>query len=104
MLMMGLPHGVLHALLGTGGIILMIASLYLKQSSVVAIIRLAASVCFILSLIRFFIQPGGSYNYPTFQQFVPLSLLIIFSLSLLLFILKQLQTLGVKKDKSVSAK
>ncbi|TKK64718.1 hypothetical protein FC093_21970 [Ilyomonas limi] len=102
-LLLGLSHGVLHSLLGIGGIMLIIASLYLKRSSIVALIRLAASVCFILSLLCFFMQPGGDYNYPTFRQFVPLVVLIIFLLALLLFILKQFQSLRLKKDQSVSA-
>jgi len=102
-LLMGLSHGVLHSLLGIGGIILIIVSGYLKGSFIVALLRLAASVCFIVSLLCFFMQTGGDYNYPTFRQFVPLGVLIIFSLSLLLFILKQLQSLHFKKDQSASA-
>ena len=102
-LLMGLPHAALHSLLGVAGIIALMTSLYVKRSSIVASLQLGGSVCFILSLFRFFIQPGGSYNYPTFHQFVPLIVLIVFSLSLLLFILKQLQLLDLKKDHSVSA-
>ncbi len=102
-LLLGLPHGALHSLLGIGGIILLIASLYPKRLMFVATLRLISSVCFALSLIRFFTQPGGSYNYPTFHQFVPLAVMIVFSFSLLLFILNQLQLLGIRKNQFLSA-
>lgn len=102
-LLAGLIVGALHSILGIAGVIMIIGSLYIKHSVRAALVRLAASVCLILSLIRFFTQPGGSYNYSTFHQFVPLTLFVVLSLSLLLFIFKQVQLLGFKKDRSVSA-
>ncbi len=102
-LLIGLPHGVLHSLLGTAGVVVLILSLYFKKSSVVASLGLVASGCFLLSLIRFFTQRGASYNYATFRQFVPLAILIVFLLCLLLFIFKQLELLKLRKSRSVSA-
>lgn len=102
-LLIGLQSVALHSILGIAGVIIIMISLSMKYSIGAAAVRLVASVCFIASLVRFFMQPGGSYNYPTFHQFVPLTLLLIFSLSLLLFIIKQLQLLNFKKDRSVSA-
>ena len=102
-LLLGLPYGALHSMLGITGILILIASYYPKRLAFVATLRLISSICLILSLIRFFTQPGGSYNYPTFHQLVPLIVLIIFSSSLLFFVLDQLQLLGVRKKQFLSA-
>ncbi len=102
-LLLGLPYGAVHSLLGIGGVVILIGSLYPKQLTLVATLRLISSVCFASSLVRFFTQPGGSYNYPTFHQFVPLAILIVFSLSLLLFVLNQLLLLGIRKNQFLSA-
>lgn len=86
-LLLGLPHGVLHSLLGIIGIILMMSSLFIQRKQQVYSLRIFGAVCFLLSLIRFFTQPGGSYNYPTFHQSVPLIILSVFLVLLMLSII-----------------
>ena len=101
-LFIGLPHGVLHSFLGTAGILFLIASAFFQKVLVVALLRLAASLCFIVSLIRFFTQPGASYNYSTFHQSVPMLVLIVFIIALSLFVYKQLQLLRLIKQQPAS--
>jgi hypothetical protein len=96
LLMLGLSHALLHSILGIGGLILILFSINNKHILLSSVLRLLGAACLLLSLLRFFTQPGASYNYPTFQQFVPLVTLILFLLSLLLFIVNQLQLLGSK--------
>ena len=103
LLLLGLPHGVLHSILGILGILLLLSSAFLKERSVMSILRLAGALCFILSLIRFFTQPGASYNYNTLRESVPLFLLVIFSLLLLLFIIHQLRILILRGKPPLSA-
>ena len=102
-LLMGLPFGALHSLIGITGIVILILSFYPKRTTLVAAFRLISCICFVASLVRFFVQPGGNYNYPTFHQFVPLAILITFSLSLLLFVLNQMQLLGIRMNQFLSA-
>jgi len=103
LLLLGLLHGVLHSILGIAGIGLLLSSISMKEKSTLYIIRLAGALCLILSLIRFFTQPGASYNYNTLRESVPLILLIIFSLLLLLFIMNQLYMLLSKRKPPLSA-
>jgi hypothetical protein len=102
LLLLGLPHGVLHSMLGIAGIGLLLSSIAMKESNRLYIIRLAGALCLILSLVRFFTQPGASYNYNTLRASVPLSLLIIFSLLLLLFMLNQVYMLVSKRKPPIS--
>ncbi len=89
LLMLGLSHGLLHSVLGIGGLLLL-AFLGIKKNSVLIIIlRLLGSASLLLSLVRFFTQPGGSYNYNTFHEVVPLVSLIVFCIVLLSFIFNQ---------------
>ncbi len=102
LLMLGLTHVLLHSILGIAGLILVFLSGGSKQTPVKAYIGLSGAVSMILSLVRFFTQPGGSYNYPTFHQFLPLLMLSLFFVSFLLFVLKQLQSFRMKKNQSLS--
>ena len=102
LLMLGLSHLSLHSILGIGGILMVLSSAYKKNKSFVSIFALLGGACLLLSLIIFFLQPGGNYNYPTFRQFVPLTVLVLFSLSFLFFILKQIRSLVSKSDYPIS--
>ena len=102
LLMLGLTHALLHSVLGIAGLILVFLSGGNKQTPVKAYIGLSGVVCMILSLVRFFTQPEGSYNYPTFHQFLPLLMLSLFFVAFLLFVLKQLQSFKMKKNQSLS--
>ncbi len=93
-LLIGLPHGVLHSILGIVGIILLLASLFLTAPRISYWLRIAGILCFVLSLLRFFTQPGGSYNAPTFHQTVPLAILFLFISVLLLFLIHCLRQLN----------
>ena len=77
-LLIGLPHAVLHSLLGTAGIFLMLASIVMQKKKQLCFFRICGAICFILSLVRFFTQLGADYNYPTFHQSLPLILLSAF--------------------------
>lgn len=101
LLMLGLTHVLLHSVLGIGGLILAFLSGGKKSSPIKAYIGLSGTVCMVLSLLRFFTQPGGGYNYPTFHQFVPLLILAIFFISLSCFVYKHLHSLKIKKNQSV---
>ena len=85
-IMLGLPHGVLHSILGLTGIILVLTGTIKKSS----ILYLAGPLLMVASLMRFFLQPGGSYNYQTFYQPIPLLLLIFFGTVSLTFIVQNL--------------
>ncbi len=100
LLMLGLTHALLHSILGIAGLILVFLSGGSKQTPVKAYIGLSGVVCMILSLVRFFTQPGGSYNYPTFRQLFPLLMMSLFLISLLLFAVRQLQSFRIKKNQS----
>lgn len=103
LLLLGLPHGVLHSILGIAGIVLLLSSIFIKKSSLLYIFRLAGASCFILSMVRFFTQPGASYNYNTLRETVPLIFLMLFSFLLLLFMLDQVRMLLSKRKSSMSA-
>ena len=98
LLMLGLSHGLLHSILGIGGLLLIAFGSLKKNAVSNVVIRLFGSVCLLLSLIRFFTQPGGSYNYNTFREGVPLTLLIAFSIVLMLFIFNQCHLLFHKRE------
>lgn len=102
LLMLGLTHVLLHSVLGIGGLILVFLSGGNKPSPVKAYTGLSGAVCMTLSLVRFFTQPGGGYNNPTFHQFMPLSMLTFFFVSVLLFVIRQLQFFRLKKNQSIS--
>lgn len=98
LLMLGLSHGLLHSILGIGGLLLIAFGSLKKNSASNVVIRLLGSVCLLLSLIRFFTQPGGSYNYNTFREGVPLILLIVFCIVLVVFIFNQCHLLLHKRE------
>jgi len=99
-LMLGLPYGVMHAIIGVVGIVLLVLAIVLPKRSISSIVSLSGALCMIVSLFRFFTQPGGSYNYNTFRESVPLILILLFFLLIALFIIKHLKIL-LKGDHSV---
>jgi hypothetical protein len=82
---MGLSVAAFHSIFGTIGILCLLISHYSKTRSFV--LNLAGITCMIVSLFRFFLQPNGSYNYNTFNQFLPLASLIIFGILSVIFII-----------------
>ncbi len=93
LLMLGLSHGLLHSILGIAGIIFLLMTINRRETTLVSVLNLLGSICFILSLFRFFTQPGASYNYPTFHQSVPLVVMILFLIVLTVFTLYQVKNL-----------
>lgn len=81
-LLLGFVHGVFHSIIGLTGILLLLSSL-VSKSNYKHLLDVIGALCMLVSLIRFFTQPGADYNYNTFRESVPLVLMIAF-LSLLL--------------------
>jgi len=78
-LLLGLPHLVLHSLLGMTGILMLLIAGVVPGTRTSAILNIAGVCCMVASLLRFFSQPGASYNYQTFHLVLPMTLLIIFA-------------------------
>jgi hypothetical protein len=92
-LLFGLMHGGLHSIIGFAGIILLLISTSLSDMKLRILLRIAGLCCMITSLIRFFTQPGGSYNFDTFYQTTPLISLGIFCILSLIFLFANISTL-----------
>lgn len=83
-LLLGLPHFALHSVLGILGIICLLITHYKKSS--VSLLRVLGAFFMVVSLLWFFLQPNGSYNYDTFHSALPLILLVIFGVLIIIFI------------------
>lgn len=100
-LLLALPHGGIHALLGLVGIITLFAAMYHRgnvnkhrSSSLLSI----AGVLFMAgSLVSFFMQKGGEYNYETFYQTGPVISLIIFIVLVSFFLIYNISMLKNSK-------
>src|SRR5690349_18902986 len=99
-ILLGLPYGAIHAIVGVVGIALMVIAMALPKKYIAGIVSLLGALCLFFSLFRFFTQPGGSYNYNTFREAVPFILIILFCVLNTLFIIKHLQIL-LKSDRSL---
>jgi hypothetical protein len=81
-ILLSLPHGSVHAILGVAGIILLTTA-YLKYeqgkiSPVSTVINILGLLLLILSLFLFFFNDKQGYNSGTFYQMVPLVSIGIF--------------------------
>ena len=89
-LLLALYYAGIHALLGLGGIIVLIATRKtrnkIKEPSWPNILNIVGAALLILSLIWFFYWDKDGYNYGTFYQIVPRLSLILFGVIALLFI------------------
>lgn len=98
-LLLGFAHGVFHSIIGVIGIILLLTSL-VSRSNYKHLLDVIGALFMLISLIRFFTQPGADYNYNTFRESVPLILMIVFFsllLSNLLYHLLQFKRLRYHK-------
>ena len=102
LLMLGLSRALMHSVLGIAGLLFVLIASGNKGNIFRAFTGLTGAVFMLLSLIRFFTQPGAAYNYPTFHQFVPLIILIAFLLSFMFFVARHLQFLMQKKNRFTS--
>src|SRR3954452_17026 len=92
-LMLGLPYGVMHAIIGVVGVALLVIGMSLPGKTISSVVNLSGALCLIISLVRFFTQPGASYNYNTFRSLVPLILIVLFAFLITLFIIRHLRIL-----------
>lgn len=93
-LLLALPHGGIHALLGLLGIALLVFS-YVKykranKGFVEPVFNILGVCCMVLSLFFFFYRDKQGYNDGTFEQLVPQITLILFAVLSLLFIIKNI--------------
>ncbi|MEP7374574.1 MAG: hypothetical protein ABI675_14365 [Chitinophagaceae bacterium] len=90
-LLIALPHGSSHALLGLIGVLLLVISYtrYKRAYSpfIGPVLNILGVCCLVLSLAIFFYKDKQGYNDGTFEQLVPQITLTIFGLLSLLFII-----------------
>ena len=83
-ILLALPHGGIHAILATLGIIILIYSnyKYKRQFSflIEPILNITGAILLILSLGLFFNNDLRHYNYGTFFQIIPIITLTLFGL------------------------
>jgi len=91
-ILLGLPHFVLHAILGILGIICLLFTYYNKKTGML-FLRALGAFFMIASLLYFFLQENGSYNYNTFHEMLPLSTLIVFGILIIVFIIINISAL-----------
>lgn len=89
-LLLALPYGGIHALLAVAGIVCL-ALVNIKASwERNSVVRLGGAILgtslLVASLVLFFINDKQGYNSGTFEQFVPLATLGLFTLIAILFV------------------
>lgn len=87
-ILLGLPHLVLHSVFGVLGIALLLIA-YRHHLKRTFFLRVAGAVFMIASLLYFFLQRNGGYNYNTFHEVLPVTTLIIFTVVVIIFIFKK---------------
>ena len=89
-ILLGLPYGAIHAVLGVAGIFILIFNNYkFKRNAdflIERILNITAAIALILSISLFFINDKDQYNYSTFYQTVPMITIGIFGLVAVAFI------------------
>jgi hypothetical protein len=93
-LLLALPHGSIHALLGISGAILLLINHYWIKLSVnkyvFIFINAVGSFLLAMSLYVFFINDKEHYNYGTFSQTVPLITLALFGIVFISFFINNI--------------
>jgi hypothetical protein len=88
-ILLGLPHGAVHSIIAVAAIALLLFSHYKYKSAFTNIaesmLNIAGVVFLCLSLFFFFYRDRHQYNYPTFNQALPLVILGVFALLALCF-------------------
>ena len=83
-ILLALPHGGIHAILATLGIIILIYSNYKYKREfsflIEPILNITGAILLLFSLGLFFYNDKGQYNYGTFFQMIPLISLALFGL------------------------
>jgi len=91
--LLGLPHFTLHSVLGITGILMLFISVVTHKKRLSAVLNIAGLICLAGSLVRFFSQPGGSYNYQTFQSLWPYVMMLIFAVVAIIFVVWNIKVL-----------
>lgn len=104
-LLLALPHGGWHAILGFAGIGLLIFGLagkgLVKSNRLQRLFNLVAVCMLIGSLMIFFLNDVQGYNYGTFFQTVPLISIIIFALLAIGFFIYQIIRLFPTRNRAL---
>lgn len=95
---LGLPHFVLHSLFGLTGVVCLLFTFYSRATRI--FLNLIGAFCMVISLISFFLQPNGKYNYQTFYSGLPLTTIAVFACVIILFIYFNVTALLGKNKKS----
>lgn len=90
LLFLGLPYLTFHSIIGLIGLLLVLLTMVITDRSFKYIVGFLGAISMAISIISFFIQSGGSYNYNTFRELVPLCLLIVYGVLLSSFIVMNL--------------
>ena len=99
-LALALPHGGIHSILAMLGMGILIFS-YAKYKNnfnyqIEPILNIAGALLLLSSLFSFFYNDVDRYNYGTFYETVPLTILIVFILVELTFLIKNFMKIGFK--------
>jgi hypothetical protein len=97
-ILLGLPYFAFHSIAGIIGIVCLFFSYYSKKGTQ-PVLNIVGAICITASLVYFFLQPTGEYNYNTFSQFLPLLTVILFVIFLLIFIISNASLLSKKVNK-----
>ena len=100
-LALALPHGGIHSILALLGMGILIFS-YAKYKNnfnyqIEPILNIAGALLLLSSLFSFFYNDVDRYNYGTFYETVPLTILIVFILVELTFLIKNFTKIGSKR-------
>ncbi len=95
-ILLGLSHGAVHSLLGAAGLLLVMLGNLPKAPFTKSAINIAGGLLMAISLGYFFMQPGGSYNWQTFQQPLPLFTMVIFTVIIVGFMMKTINRINLK--------
>ncbi|MDB5277938.1 MAG: hypothetical protein JWR61_2893 [Ferruginibacter sp.] len=83
-IMIALPHGAIHSILAVLAIITLLFSAIKYHGAYTnlaePILNFAGIALMLLSLYLFFAKDVEHYNYPTFYQIVPISMLVVFGI------------------------
>ena len=100
-ILIALPHGGIHSILAILGIGILVFN-YAKYKNnfnyqIEPILNIAGAVLLPSSLFSFFYNDVDRYNYGTFHETVPLTILIVFILIELTFLIKNFMKIGSKR-------
>jgi len=105
-LLLALPHGGIHALLGTGGILCLVLghNIPLRHGGKKLLVAIVGIILLVGSLFFFFYNDKSGYNDGTFEQAIPLLTFVIAgALAMIYLILNVIQYLNTHKPNGTLA-